>query len=62
MGTYRVVMQWDDFDSVSEYIVQVEKVEYQALVGCYHLAGGSVFTPISGSFPIRMIQKMEKIA
>ena len=65
LGTWRIVLKWDDFDRVSEYIVEVVRVEHQSLVG--HYVVGNVFTQdtqltkLTGEFPIRCIEKMEKI-
>jgi hypothetical protein len=68
-------MNWDDVDGLSHYVVQVVGVESQSrdsnhheyLVGCYQVLSpfyttNDTFTKMTGYFPIRFIEKMEKVA
>jgi hypothetical protein len=60
-------MNWDDVDGLSHYVVQVVGVESQSLVGCYQVLSpfyttNDTFTKMTGHFPIRFIEKMEKLA
>jgi len=65
MGTWQIWMKWDEDNYVSEYVVQVVGVESQSLVGHYSVGLDNLqgpFTKMTGHFPIRCIEKMEKIA
>lgn len=62
LGTWAVTMMWDDENYTTEYDVQVVGVECMSLVGYFRLVGTAKFTKMTGHFPIRMIEKMEKIA
>lgn len=65
MGRYRIVIRWDDMPETSEYVVEVVGVECQSLVGHYSVVSpfsqGGKLTKCTGYFPIRWIEKMEKI-